>query len=915
VSTPLAIPRGRMTAWRAAVRVARREARRAKGRTALVLAMITVPVLFLAFAVATYDMFRLTDTERLDRELGAADAQVRWLFDSPISQAPDGEAWSPRSEEVKPRETVATDAELLARLPPGTRVVRDRSGSVQMRTATGTGGVPARVIDATDPIAAGIVEIRSGRAPAGAGEVALTAAAAARLGASIGDTVRSADAARSWTVVGSAELPADLGQTMVFHPDGSPLADDPGEGATWLVDTPQPLSWNQVEGLNQHGIFALSRAVVLDPPPAGDWPTFDARPDRQALTVGVLIAGLAVLEIVLLAGPAFAVGARRRQRDLALVAANGGTPGHLRRIVLADGIVLGASGAVIGIVLGVVVAMLARPLVEEHVWHARAGGYRFYPLALVAIAAVAVLTGLLAALVPAFVAARQDVANALAGRRGVVRSRRRWIVVGLATTAAGGAVATLGAVRVSTNLILAGVVLGELGLVICTPALVGLISRIGRLLPLAPRIALRDTARNRAAAAPAISAVMAAVAGAVAIGVYLSSNQARQEADYAYSLPPGYASVTSSQQPAEDPLDLPLSGTEAVLRRTLPVTDVFTVSEPACPHSAPAGSWCAIYPRLPPERECPLWTLDRPPTDAETRAAREDERCAVPGGGWTFGARLHTFVDDGTILGSMITAGPDEIERAAATLRAGGVVVTDPRLVVDGRVTLLIEVGQDAKEGGAGRHLPNLTVPGYALRSPTMDQRTVFSPGVLARAGFTSRPLGVVAATSREPTQAEQDRFNADLHAVNRRLEAYVERGPHLREEPALIVLAVAAGLITLGAAGIATGLAAADGRADLSTLAAVGASPRLRRLLSLSQSGVISGLGSLLGVAAGLGASFAVLTALNRAYAEVWPPPTPYPLAVPWKTVAIVLIVPLVAVLGAGLLTRSRLPIERRLV
>jgi putative ABC transport system permease protein len=119
---------------------------------------------------------------------------------------------------------------------------------------------------------------------------------------------------------------------------------------------------------------------------------------------------------------------------------------------------------------------------------------------------------------------------------------------------------------------------------------------------------------------------------------------------------------------------------------------------------------------------------------------------------------------------------------------------------------------------------------------------------------------------------------------------------------------------VTLGAAGIATGLAAADGRRDLSTLAAVGASPRVRRALSLSQSGVIAGLGSVLGVLAGLGAAFAVLSALNQTWADRWPAPRPYPLTVPWQALGIMLAVPLVAMLGAGLLTRSRLPIERRL-
>ena len=67
-------------------------------------------------------------------------------------------------------------------------------------------------------------------------------------------------------------------------------------------------------------------------------------------------------------------------------------------------------------------------------------------------------------------------------------------------------------------------------------------------------------------------------------------------------------------------------------------------------------------------------------------------------------------------------------------------------------------------------------------------------------------------------------------------------------------------------------------------------------------------------GAAAGLAGSVAVLVALNRGYADIWPAPTPYPIAVPWRNVAIaLLVVPAVAMLGAGLLGRSRLPIERR--
>ncbi len=120
--------------------------------------------------------------------------------------------------------------------------------------------------------------------------------------------------------------------------------------------------------------------------------------------------------------------------------------------------------------------------------------------------------------------------------------------------------------------------------------------------------------------------------------------------------------------------------------------------------------------------------------------------------------------------------------------------------------------------------------------------------------------------------------------------------------------------MLAVGATGIATGLAAADSRRDLLTLGAVGASPGVRRRLALAQSGVIAVLGSVLGAAAGLGVSVAVLSLINQGYADAWPKPASYPIVVPWGSLLLaVLVVPAVALLGAGLFTRARLPSERR--
>jgi putative ABC transport system permease protein len=263
------------------------------------------------------------------------------------------------------------------------------------------------------------------------------------------------------------------------------------------------------------------------------------------------------------------------------------------------------------------------------------------------------------------------------------------------------------------------------------------------------------------------------------------------------------------------------------------------------------------------------------------------------------------------------TSGPD-LAKARETLAAGGVLVDDPRYVVAGKVTLKIYDADMDHRGSPAQveaRMRTLVVPGYALTNNQWLLGEVFSPGAIRAARLAQKPYGVAVATDRMPTQAEQDRLTAELRDLDKdALSAYVERGkPESPGDPTLLVLALVAGFITLGAAGIGTGLAAADGRADLATLAAVGASPGVRRRLSLSQSGTIAGLGTALGTIAGLGASTAVLFGYNQSNKYHWPPYPPYPITVPWETLAVVLVVPLVAMLATGLRTRSRLPIERR--
>ena len=91
-----------------------------------------------------------------------------------------------------------------------------------------------------------------------------------------------------------------------------------------------------------------------------------------------------------------------------------------------------------------------------------------------------------------------------------------------------------------------------------------------------------------------------------------------------------------------------------------------------------------------------------------------------------------------------------------------------------------------------------------------------------------------------------------------------------------------------------------------------MGADPRTRRRFTAAQAGVVSGLGTGLGVLAGLALGWVLVTA--ERYRWELPDPT-WQVSVPWATVLATLVaVPLLAVAVGYAAARSRLPVVRRL-
>ena len=912
--------------WRSALRIARRDARRSRGRSALIVAMIALPVLGMSAADVLARSAQLEPQERVSRELGSTQARLQGAAGR-VMQPPDlsNGGWSSEGAET------FTDPRTVA--PAGYRVLTRRSAGVITKTRSGRGEVGLTEVDVADAAFAGMYAVQAGRGPHTGTEVAVTPRLLDHLGVAVGDTVDLVQPSRTVRVVGVVREVGAPGEQQFWALPGTllPQAGDRVFEAEVFLAGDRPVTWDDVLALNEKGVAVQSRAVLLNPPPRSAVPWFrqgmdGGRGGEQTVFLvlgGTLVVVLAGLEVALLAGAAFAVGARRQTRSLAVLAAVGADRGHVRRVVLGGGVVLGAVGSVTGLGVGLLLAAVAMPPLERYA-SAEFGHFDVHVLDLLGIAAIGLLTGVLAAVLPARAAARQDPVAALAGRRGQVRTPRRVPVIGLALAVVGVAIAALGSSLALTQatginpvhggqaslvagLIAGGAALAQIGLIVCSPALVGLAARWSRRLPLPARLAMRDAARHRGRSAPAVAAVLTAVTGSVAISLYVAALDQHDRQQYTPQGPVGTASVQLVQYVGDDGGEQPdavdADRVLAALRPALPAFDAGVVRTALSCFEGHAPSGCRTAELVvPTANECPLSSLDREPTPAELASTKKDWRCAERE---AVGSSL-PGTPVGTAEDLALLTGPLPAE-AARTLAAGGVVVFDRRLLAGGKALFdvvpraeALAAADEEREPRANRfELP------AALATPRPGvPGVVYSEGAARTMGLSVEAGALMMRFDRLPTRDQEDAALAALAAAGIDAGFHVERGYVSDYGLGLLALVIGAAVVTLGAAGIATGLAQADSRADHATLAAVGATPRLRRTLAAAQALSIAGLGTGLGILAGFVPAVAFIGALPR-----------YDLVVPWLTLAEVLVgIPLVAATCAWLFTRSRAPLERRI-
>jgi len=902
MSGPLARWRGR---WRVALRHGWRDVRRNKGRTTLVAVMVALPVAAGSFATTAMWSARETPETVAQRELGPGFQASLHVIGMPVTQTPDATGHGGGDPLVGPRPLADVEADLRAELPDGDRVVRlvqAQGDGVEVHADGLQLTVPSVLQgDLTDPDVRDAFRLQDGELPAD-GEVALSAWTARELDVAVGDRVTLARDGQDdvpATVSGLLDDPAPQ-QTDVLLPASGPLATPatapgPGgygdpEGLVWFVAGDAPVTWDDVLALNELGAVVVSRDVLFSPPPVEAVEFYDGRPpestsDRlqQWIPLAAVVA-VALLEVVLLIGPAFAVGARRSARSLALVAAAGGTRRTLRAVVLGTGVVIGVGASVTGTVVGVGAAVL---VVER--WTEAAVAVPWAPVA--AILAVGVLLATGAAWLPARRTSRADVVAVLAGRRGETTSRRWPVLVGAVLGAVGFAGALAAGLAGQALGVAAGVVVGELGLVLACGGIVAALGRLARHLPLTWRFALRDAARHRGRTAPALAAVLVAVAGASGGLVYSFSQTAHNDRAQALIAAPDVLVIAPAYHETELQLT-PAQGdrVEAVVQEALP--DVGRLY----PVTVLRGS------------------SDDPGSVSVVPAPR-DEGVTTVGGA----AIVGPIVDDGTLVPLLGLPSPDA---AAAALANGRAVVQAGTVDDDGTVALdVVTWDTDAGEPTGRR---TVRVPAIGVGDPLGPSNASFPvvPASAAEATGTSPALGGFVAMPGTPLgEAERQTLQAALNdeftgADEQQCTVCVSVGAGPRDYgspqwlSALLIVG-SAGLLALAAAWIVAALAATESRPDLATLAAVGAAPTTRKRIVAAQAGTVAIIGSALGGASGivLGTAFVLF---ERFRYDV--PDPRWTVEVPWLLLGATLVVlPVLAVAAAWLVTRSRLVLTRR--
>ena len=925
-------PSSRWSRWRAswavALRMARRDLRRHRGRSVLVFLMVAIPVGLIA-AAATLGATQQTDSaDTVTAKMGSGQALLEGPAPGRVQQGPDpNQSGMGYSEDDKPAtipgyspdSPAADGARAIGALVGGTVLPVPQPA---LRLVAGDRRVRATGL-VVDPRSADLgpkAHLSSGTWGSSRDEVVVTPAGERKgLPRSGQVTLSSNGTERTVRVVGTATALTQYGGmpdlVLPSTPDATPVA---SAGTQWVVTGRSAVTWQDVQRLNTYGFTVFSRHVLQDPPPDSEIPA-DLRPQHDFTQqtdrmIAVLGGAMLFLITTLLVGPAFAVSAARQRRTLALAATNGAEVRQLRRTVLAQALVLGVLSALGGVALGT-----AAVWVGLRWWVATHPSTSFAALALdipwtamAILVPCAVLSAVVAALVPSLRLGRLDVIGVMRGQSVSPRLNRVLPVVGLVAAALGGMVVVTGARMQSGGDI--RVTLGAFALVLGTllvvPTLLVGVGRVAAHLPVAPRMATRDAARHRSRSTPTVAAILAGVAALTAFSIGLASDTKQQMATYTPQALPGEATIFTGDAEARLSVAAALADVGAGLKAT-PLSVVRGAEDPM---GGPGGPTATAQPFV-------TAVLDGCTVQQSIAQEGPDGRCVKLGSL----AYDNGFV--GVLPAAEIAARLHLTGAQRSTLEAGGIAVAVP--AVASLPSVRMASGTFVLDQG--------TYAATQVRTTRTDELPVV-PVAAANRGNGAMPSQtgafVTPETARElgwPTTQQMVLLRtADGGTIDRATEKrldervgdegglYVERGFQRYDEVVMrIMMGVAAALVLIVTL-ISTALSLAEQQGDLGTLAAVGATKGTRRRFAAAQAIVTGLLGALLGIAVGLVPGIAISYPLT--VQGNWDPATGmevagrHYLSIPWLPLVLVAVgVPLLAGLLSALAIRTAPLVTRR--
>ncbi|WP_270886997.1 FtsX-like permease family protein [Pedococcus sp. 5OH_020] len=905
--------------WRVALRMATRDARRYRGRSLLVLSMVAIPVALLVGSLTFVTSSTVTGVERLPTSLGRAAALLQGPAGEVVSQTADPEeGWATSGDDQPPKAVPVPGLDDSASLASSANVAAVQRltggkvvpvGSQQVRRVLSDGrtrAVQVTTYDTRVDLASKAVLV-SGRWPTADAEIVATpyglSRGMPRRGAT---TLRFGDQSRAVRVVGVANVFNDWGG----QPDAvssRPVVDAPVDWE-YLLLRDDGMPYSEVKMLNRYGFRVTSAAALRHPPGKAELPpAMVEMSDYQARDLRTLLVAGGILLLVvttLLVAPAFAVSASRQRRTLALAASNGAETRQLRRKVLAQALVLGALSAVTSALLAVAaVRVVMWALVQRRPWTT----FRYFEVpwwAVAAVAAMAVLSALVAAAIPARRLGRLDIVGVMRGQNVSPRLNRLLPMAGLVLAGAGGIVLVRAvAAQQRTVTIAAASFALVLGALLLVPLILVVAGRLSRPLPFAARMASRDAARHRTRSVPTVAAIMAGTIALTTFSIGLASDTEQQRRDYRPQLLTGEGLVDLHGQlggPAERGTPA-LDGAQQTVRRLAPGLLSSRLGELVAPSDPGTGNAASRFVTLLRDG-CPV---PRAVLDSKLDASGQPVCQLVS----TNGARALAVLPAEEIarLAGLPAERAEAFTRGAVLVRSAALVSGGSVTVASGSVTFRPSDGSVQDLRTERRDLLPAVLGSLALRSGQFG--AAVTPETAARYGW---PVTVTSLLLHNPDGAVS---RADEKALSEQLgddaSVYVERGFQRDDALVMRIMFAAFALLLVVVTLISTALALAEQQGDLGTLAAVGATRGTRRRLAAAQSATVALIGVGLGVAVGLAPGIAVSYPLT---ASSFDPETgrqlaPHPVTVvPWLPLALVMVaVPVVAaVLSASAVRRG---------